>query len=160
MILQLMQIGRVALLKLAVREVRLLGPLVAGLNEIGCDIDAEHVRSQPSLWQRCRPVAAPKIEDLETFRNSQALGERLTALPHARCNASKVALFPKRLVWIIQRSILPWLLKSLLGGTASGDTVVPRLVDMLPSRVTRPFWLTTTGLQHCDAGGCHTCQDA
>src|SRR6266568_2312035 len=52
-ILQLVQIGCIAFLKLAIREAMLLRTLVAGRNQIVRDIDAQHVRSKSRLRQ-CR----------------------------------------------------------------------------------------------------------
>ena len=50
MIFQLVQIGRIAFLKLAVREALLPCMLVSGLDKFARDIDAQHVRSESRLW--------------------------------------------------------------------------------------------------------------
>ena len=50
MIFQLVQIGRIAFLKLAVREALLLCTLVPSLNKVPRDIDAQNIRSESRLW--------------------------------------------------------------------------------------------------------------
>src|ERR1700675_1352745 len=50
MIFQLVQIGRIAFLKLAVREALLLCTFVPSLNQVARDIDAQYVRSESRLW--------------------------------------------------------------------------------------------------------------
>jgi hypothetical protein len=68
---------------------RLLGPLVPGLNEVCCNIDAPDIGCEPCLWQCCRSIAAPTIKHFESFSNSQALDESFSAVSHGRRNASK-----------------------------------------------------------------------
>ena len=50
MIFQLMQIGRIPFLKLAVREALVLCTPVPSLNKVFRDIDAQHFRSKSRFW--------------------------------------------------------------------------------------------------------------
>ena len=50
MIFQLMQIGRIAFLKIDVREPLFLCTSVPSLDKVPRDIDAQHVRSESRLW--------------------------------------------------------------------------------------------------------------
>src|SRR5260370_40698411 len=73
---------------------------VAGFNKVLRDIDPQHVRSEFRLWQCGCSIAASEVQNLEPFRDSQALDERLSAFSHTLRNACKVAFFPKCFVWI------------------------------------------------------------
>jgi hypothetical protein len=50
MICQLVQIGCIAFLKLAVRKTLLLCTPVSGFDKVACDIDAQHLRSESRRW--------------------------------------------------------------------------------------------------------------
>ena len=100
MIFQLVQIGCIAFLKLAVREALLLCSLVTGLDKVARDIDAQHVRSESRRWQCRRSITASKIQNLEPFGDSESADECLSAVSHTFCNAREVAFFPKCFVWI------------------------------------------------------------
>ena len=95
------KIGRIALLKLAVREA--LAPLHAcSPPRPGCSRYRLPTRLLRVLAAgKCRrSVAASEIQYLEPLRDSESFHERLSALPHALGNSSEVAFFPQRLVWI------------------------------------------------------------
>src|SRR5207302_10142461 len=90
-IFQLVEIGRIAFLKRAVREALRSCALVPGLNEIAGDIDAQHVRSESRLWQCGRPIAASEIQNLEALSDPESLDDRLSALSHRLGDAREVA---------------------------------------------------------------------
>ena len=100
MVLQIAQVRCIAFLKRAVGEAMFPGSFVSSLNEVRRNIDAQHVCSEFRCWQRRRAVAATKIQNLESFCDSESLDERLSTLPHAFSYARKVAFFPKCFVWI------------------------------------------------------------
>src|SRR5438046_8919157 len=81
-------------------QAMLSGALVSILNEVCCNIDAQHVRSEFRRWQCRGAIAASKIQDLQPFCDSKSLDERLSAFPHTLGDARKVAFFPKCFVWI------------------------------------------------------------
>src|ERR1019366_1646060 len=99
-VLDLVQIRRIALLEAAVREAELLGTRVAGLDEVAGDVDPKHVRPEPRLRQSRGPIAAPEVHDLEPLGDPQRRGQRLPALPHRPRDTREVPLLPQRLVRI------------------------------------------------------------
>src|SRR5690242_15674548 len=101
--------GRITLPEGEVFETELLRPLVAGGDEIAGDVDAEHVGSQQGRWHRCRPVAAPDVEDPHPGRDAKIPDECLAALAHALRDAGEVALLPQRLIRV-HRIRAHWLL--------------------------------------------------
>src|SRR6516225_1759194 len=101
-----MQIGRIAYLKPAVRQAFFLRALLCSLNKVPRDIDTQHIGSESRLWQCRRSIAASQIQDLHPFRDAKLLDECVSTLPHALCDASKVAFFPQRLIRIHGCSLL------------------------------------------------------
>src|SRR4029450_13410022 len=99
-VLQPVQIGCIAFLKLAVRKALRLCPLVSRRDEVLRDIDPQDIGSDSRRRECRRSVAAAEIQDLEPLGHSEFFDERLSALPHAVGDAREVAFFPKRLVWI------------------------------------------------------------
>jgi hypothetical protein len=93
-ILELLQIGRIAFLKPAVREAVLFGPLVSSLHQVPRNINAQHVRPEPRRWQCRRPIPAAEIQNLEPFHDPESCDERLSALAHTRGNLREVAFLP------------------------------------------------------------------
>ena len=92
----------------------LSGALVSSLNEVCCNIDAQHVRSEFRRWQCRGAIAASKIQNLQPFCDSKSLDERLSAFPHALGDARKVAFFPKCFVWIhnvIYHEVVDWVVE-------------------------------------------------
>jgi len=103
-IFEIVEIGGVAFLKLAVRQALLDGALSACRDEIACYIDAQHLGAEPCLRQGRRPVAASQIPHLEPLCDSERFHERLPARSHRCRNAGKIAFFPKCLVRIHGKS--------------------------------------------------------
>jgi hypothetical protein len=60
-VLEIVQVGGVAVLKLAVRQAFGLGACIPGLDQVRGDIDPEHVCAQSGLRQSRRAVAAAEI---------------------------------------------------------------------------------------------------
>lgn len=103
-IFEIVEIGGVAFLKLAVRQALLDGALSACRDEIACYIDAQHLGAEPCFRQGRRPVAASQIQHLEPLCDSERFHERLSARSHRCRNAGKIAFFPKCLVRIHGKS--------------------------------------------------------
>src|SRR6185436_14362245 len=110
LVAQVVEVGRVALLKTAVREARFSGAPVPGLHQIAGDIDTQDISSELRLGHSRRPVAAAEIQDLEAFRDPEPFRERLSALAHRVRDLRKVAFFPQRLVWI-HRAVLSFAIR-------------------------------------------------
>ena len=90
----------------------LCGALIAGLDQVPRNINAQHFRSQFRCWQRRGAVAASEIQNLKAFSDSESLHERLSAFAHGLSNAREVAFFPKCSVWIyrsIHHEFVLWL---------------------------------------------------
>ena len=98
MIFQLVQIGRIAFLKLTIRQAFCFCAFVPGVNQVAGNIDAEHVRSKPRLRQCSCTIATSQIQNLEALDGPKSLDEHFTALSHALSDARKIAFFPKCLV--------------------------------------------------------------
>ena len=64
----------------------------------------DYVCAEFRLGHCRRAIAAPEIQYLESFRNSESLHERLAAFAHGVGNAREIAFFPKCFVRI-SRSI-------------------------------------------------------
>jgi hypothetical protein len=88
------QVRRIALLKTEVGKPEALRPSIARGDEVACNVDAEHVRSELCLRHRSGAVSATEIEDIEPRRDSQAAGESLTALAHRGRDPREVTLLP------------------------------------------------------------------
>jgi hypothetical protein len=101
-----MQVGRIAFLKPAVGEARIPSPLISGFNEVRRDVDAQHVRASLAAGNAVVPSPQPRSSTL----SPSVIPRLLTnASPLSRMLAPmrvKSPFFPKRLVWIIHRSIL------------------------------------------------------
>jgi hypothetical protein len=73
--------------------------------QVARDIDAHNVRSELRRWQCRGAIAASEIEDLEFFRDSESLHERLAAFAHGLGKAREVAFFPECFVWIHEKDL-------------------------------------------------------
>src|SRR6516162_11893689 len=99
-IFEIVEIGGVAFLKLAVGQALGNRALPAGHDEIACYVDAQHFGAEPCLRQSRRPVAASQIQHLEPLCDPECAHESLSAFSHRWRNAGKIALFPKCFVRI------------------------------------------------------------
>ena len=98
-IFEIVQIGGIAFLKLAVGQALGNGALPAGRDEILlCRRPAP--RRRACLRQSRRPVAASQIQHLEPLCDPERAHESLSAFSHRWRNAGKIALFPKCFVRI------------------------------------------------------------
>src|SRR5215472_7735121 len=99
-IFQILQVGGIAFLKLAVAEAVLAGAPPGGCDQVTCYVDAQHVGAKLRLRQRGRAVAASEVQNFKPCCDAKGLHERVAARSHGFRNAGKVAFFPERLVWI------------------------------------------------------------
>ena len=99
-ILELVQIARIALLKPAVGDSEASRSGIASLDEVAGDVDAQYVRAESRRRQRRGSVAASEVQNLEPFANPKLTDERRPALSHGRGDPGEIALFPQGLVRI------------------------------------------------------------
>src|SRR6478672_2111552 len=105
-VVELVQVGGVALLEPEVRQTEGLRALVARRHEVARDVDAEDVRPELSLGDGGRPVTAADVEHVEPGLDVQLRHELLTAVAHVCRESGEVALLPERLVRIHRRGRL------------------------------------------------------
>jgi hypothetical protein len=77
---------------------------VPSFHQVPRDIDSPHICTEFRRGQRCRAIATAQIQYFESFRDSECLDERLSALAHGVGDAREIAFFPECFVWI-SRSI-------------------------------------------------------
>ena len=90
MILEPVQVGRIAFLEFAVGKAEALCSRVPSLDQVARDVDAQDRRPERRGRHGRRPVAAADVENLESGCNAQTGHQGFAAFAHALCDAREV----------------------------------------------------------------------
>ncbi len=97
---EFVKIRCIAFLKPAVAQTLGIRAPVSGLDEVGGNVDAEHIGPQPGCRKGGRAVTTAQIQDLKALGDAEAAYESFAARAHALRNLCEVAFFPECLVRI------------------------------------------------------------
>jgi hypothetical protein len=92
------EIAGVALLEAQAGKAARGGPRVAGGDEVGGNVDAEHVCTADGCRQSGGAVAAAEIEHVHARGDLQRRDQRLAALAHRVGDAGEIAFLPQGFV--------------------------------------------------------------